>query len=192
MGVDMDQFVAPGVDSMFPRIQSEITQDYRLPVLPVHFLSKSSQDGGKWWKRFCKRLDLGSHGCPGQLTRWSHAHPTWTFWALPFFGRWLRRILRDEVLAERPKDNFTAPELKVIDVAGPEDLLNVALWEDGATKQWCKFDIPDPTDFESYLGSPRIKGDVTKCKTGNCADIAADLSFQPDGIPKVFYSASHA
>lgn len=28
----------------------------------------------------------------------AHAHPTWTFWALPFFGRWVRRHFRDELL----------------------------------------------------------------------------------------------
>ena len=28
----------------------------------------------------------------------AHAHPTWTYWALPFFGRWLRRHFRDERL----------------------------------------------------------------------------------------------
>ena len=28
----------------------------------------------------------------------AHAHPTWTYWALPFFGRWVRRHFRDERL----------------------------------------------------------------------------------------------
>merc|ERR1719221_332847 len=123
--VDSDMFVAPGVDNIFPLIRREINKDYRLPMLPVHFLDKGPKDGADWWPRFCQ-VD---GRCRWQTTRWGHAHPTWTYHALPFFGRWLRRNLRDETLPPRldagPKAATT--RLRVSDVPGVEDLLNVAV-----------------------------------------------------------------
>ena len=38
------------------------------------------------------------------VSGWGHAHPTWTFWALPFLGRWIRRHLRDETLPSSSAD----------------------------------------------------------------------------------------
>ena len=60
------------------------------------------QDLGKYWDRYCPG-DVNDlrRSCPWQTTRWGHAHPTWTYWALPFLGRWLRRNLRDETLPRR-------------------------------------------------------------------------------------------
>merc|ERR1719188_2060488 len=54
IAVDSDMFVAPGVDMMFPIIRRETNQDYRLPMLPVHFLDKGPKDGADWWPRFCQ------------------------------------------------------------------------------------------------------------------------------------------
>lgn len=170
--LEEDMFVAPGVDALFHRTEEEVSRDYSLPILPVHFLpSKGPSSGGAWWPRFCK-----GGGCPGQTLRWSQAHPTWTYFALPFLGKWLRHNVRDESLSAR--EGFSG--LRVLDVPEEEDLLNVGLWEEGASKQWCKFETPDPKDFEILLEG---RSDAGVCK---------DERFYPDGAPLVFYAAHNA
>lgn len=175
--LDSDQFVAPGADALFRRTAEEITQDYPMPILPVHFLAnKGPAGGGVWWPRFCHE----DRECPLQTMRWAHAHPTWTYFALPWLGKWLRRNLRDEVLP--PRAGFKHSGLRVLDVPEDEDLLNVGLWEDNATKQWCKFETPDPSEFH-FLFDRRTDG---------LGDIKSDGRFYPDGAPLVFYTAHHA
>jgi len=177
--LDSDQFVAPGVDILFKRTEEEITKEYPLPILPVHFLDRNPKDDlsignrVKYWHRVCPE---GGRKCSRQTLRWGHAHPTWTHWALPFVGRWLRSNLRDETLP--PLDGVKA--LRVLDVPEDEDLLNVAMWEEGASKQWCKFDVPGPGDFDGWLAH----------REG--MDITADNRFHVIGAPKVFYTAHGA
>jgi len=176
--LDADEFLAPGADAMFARTAAEVTEDYPFPILPVHFLPDigPNKSNGIWWPRYCH--DDGS--CPKQTMRWGHAHPTWTFHALPWLGKWLRRYLRDEVLP--PREGFAHSELRVAAVPEDEDLLNLALWEDGATKQWCKFETPDPRDFDFFLAG----------SDDGIVDIVPDPRFYPHGAPLVFYSAHHA
>ena len=100
--LDADQFVAPGVDAIFDRTAQEINQEYPIPIMPSHFADRSPKDLGKYWNRYCPGdVNDRRRSCPWQTTRWGHAHPTWTYWALPFLGRWLRRNLRDETLPRR-------------------------------------------------------------------------------------------
>jgi len=128
--------------------------------------------------------------CRWQTQRWGHAHPTWTFWAAPFLGRWLRRNFRDETLPA----GGGKQALRIIDVGEDEDLLNVGTWEEGGTKQWCKFDVPDPTEFDVVLSaqSSDPKSGRAMCVQGLCGDIEADAKYHPRGIAKVFYTAHHA
>eukprot|EP00927_Polykrikos_kofoidii_P056724 TRINITY_DN50802_c0_g1_i1.p1 TRINITY_DN50802_c0_g1~~TRINITY_DN50802_c0_g1_i1.p1 ORF type:complete len:600 (+),score=68.96 TRINITY_DN50802_c0_g1_i1:82-1800(+) len=183
--LDSDQFVVPGVDALFHRTEEEVNAEYPIPILPVHFLpDKGPNLGGSWWPRFCNGNDCGK-----QTLRWGHAHPTWTYWALPFFGRWLKRHLRDEELSARPGDPRSA--IRVSDVAEDEDLLNLGTWEEGGSKQWCKFDVPDPSEMDSFLesGTPSSK----PCNPPHCrGDIESDSRFYPFGAPLVFYTAHHA
>lgn len=182
--LDSDQFVAPGVDYMFNMTQREITKDYPIPILPVHYFSFTQKDAPSniWWRRFC----TDPPHCERHSMRWSHAHPTWTFWALPWIGTWLRRILRDETLPEAP--NMGA--LRVADIPEDEDMLNVAAWEDKVTKQWCKFDN-DRTEFEEMIRwNP---GNANKCPSGTgCSNIMADMRFYPKGAAKAHFTAHNA
>jgi len=173
--LDSDQFVAPGVDALFQRTEQEITKDYAMPIMPAHFLDRTPRDTGAYWARYCPTED-----CRWQTTRWGHAHPTWTYWALPWVGRWLRRNFRDEVLP--PLKDGAMQALRVTDVPEDEDLLNIATWEEGGTKQWCKFDLPGPGDFFQLLDA---------CALG-CSDISGDPRWHPAGVAKVFYTAHHA
>eukprot|EP00419_Tripos_fusus_P040274 CAMPEP_0172791856 /NCGR_PEP_ID=MMETSP1074-20121228/208679_1 /TAXON_ID=2916 /ORGANISM="Ceratium fusus, Strain PA161109" /LENGTH=583 /DNA_ID=CAMNT_0013628919 /DNA_START=62 /DNA_END=1813 /DNA_ORIENTATION=+ len=181
MQLDSDQFVAPGVDAIFGRTAQEITKDYAMPILPVHFLDRTPQDTGAYWARYCP-----GDVCRWQTTRWGHAHPTWTFWALPWIGRWLRRNFRDEWLPEKKGGEMSA--LRVTDIPEDEDLLNVGTWEEGGTKQWCKIDLPGPDDFNALLHTdPGAK----RC-TWSCGNVSPDRRFHPQGAAKVFYTAHHA
>jgi len=193
--LDSDQFVAPGVDKMFEFTKREITKDYPMPILPPHFLDWSPTDQGpggqghKLWDRYCPGGKRDQGGCKWQTLRWGHAHPTWTFWATPFLGRWLRRNFLDETLPERDRGSGVMPALRVLDVKEDEDLLNVATWEEGGTKQWCKYDLPDPVEFQVLLAT---KGDFKSCNVPFCGDIPGDPLSHPHDIAKLFLTAHHA
>jgi len=184
--LDSDQFVAPGVDALFDRTEEEVTRDYPLPILPAHFWPYGPEDknlgGPALWSRYCPASD-----CKWQSARWGHAHPTWTFWALPFLGRWLRRNFRDETLPARRDSQM--PPLRVTSVTEDEDLLNAGTWEEEGFKQWCKFDLPDPSEFRTLLDSPAA---ALKCQGHGCGDIQGDPRFNAGGVAKVFYTAHHA
>lgn len=186
--LDSDQFVAPGVDAMFQRTAQEVNRAYPRPILPVHFLShKGPSEGGAWWPRYCNG-DLSKSKCTGMTARWGHAHPTWTFHGLPFVGRWLQREFLDETLPARPGRPNSL--LRVTDVPEDEDLLNLGTWEESGTKQWCKFDISDPENFETLLADGANTG--APCKGVGCIDIGADDRFHPAGAAQAFYTAHHA
>lgn len=187
VGLDSDQFVAPGVDRLFEMTEREITEKYPLPIMPVHFLDRGPKDLGIWWSRYCPN-DV----CSLQTLRWGHAHPTWTYWALPFIGRWLRRNFRDETLPKVTSGKVKAPALRVVEIPEDEDLLNVGLWEEKATKQWCKFDITDPLEFHFLFEWKTKYGN--RCSMGGhgCANISPDRRFYKHGAAKLFYTAHHA
>ncbi|CAE8630094.1 unnamed protein product [Polarella glacialis] len=197
--LDSDQFVAPGVDALFQRVAEEITETYPMPILPVHFLLNEqlpmwpqkgqrgvTMSGGPSmvFDRFCK-----GKRCPGVTTRWGHAHPTWTYWALPFLSRWLRRHLRDEVLPPLAGDPLTA--LRVSDIDADEDLFNIGTWEEHGVKQWCKFDVADPVEFKRVLGDYNPKSHCNGYYR-SAPPIQADPIFHPKGAANVFYTAHHA
>jgi len=201
--LDSDQFVVPGVDKIFEATAREITRAYPMPIMPSHFLDWGPMDqgpggiGAKLWGRFCP--DGGRANCRGQTARWGHAHPTWTFWAAPFLGRWLGRNFRDEWLPRR-EDRDLNP-LRVTDIGEDEDLLNVATWEEGGTKTWCKFDLPDPTEADTWLFNQSREFNLPPsstekrrqvCTKGLCGNIEGDPRFHPKGVAKAFYTVHHA
>ncbi|CAE7369449.1 NCS1 [Symbiodinium natans] len=161
--VDVDQFVAPGADRLFSLTTKWVNKEYAFPLMPAHFLDWSIKDqpAAPWWPRYCPDPDKP---CPMQTMRWCHAHPTWTHWALPFFGKWVRRHFRDERLPNVTVKNFHAAGLRVGDINEDEDLLNVGLWEERAAKQWCKFDVPATVEFDSLLSWIPSKGN--RCSNG--------------------------
>ncbi|CAK9064793.1 unnamed protein product [Durusdinium trenchii] len=183
VGLDSDQWVAPGVDRLFDMTEREIHEKYPFPIMPVHFLDRGPKDLGVWWSRYCPN-DV----CSLQTMRWGHAHPTWTYWALPFLGRWLRRNFRDETLPATGK----AIALRVVEIPEDEDLLNVGLWEEKAHKQWCKFDITDPLEFQFLFDWKTKYGN--RCSMGGpgCSNISPDRRFYKRGAAKLFYTAHHA
>mmetsp|Transcript_31427 Transcript_31427/g.73396 ORF Transcript_31427/g.73396 Transcript_31427/m.73396 type:complete len:458 (-) Transcript_31427:48-1421(-) len=169
--VDADQFLNSGFDRMFARTAEEVTADYPYPIMPVHWTSRDPES-------FDGYQDYAFHfkdpaGAPKPTMRWGHAHPTFTFHAIPFMAKWTLRAIAPH-RSQAPQ--WFAKEGWMED----EDVLNVGLWSEGATKQWCKFDIPFPSDFDLYLtqGSWKTKYNDTK--------------WFPQGIPLAFYSAHAA
>merc|ERR1711933_654041 len=126
--------------------------------------------------------------------RWCHAHPTWTFWSLPF----LADLLLERLVAAH---NMQPQEISVWKLAEAqtrgvmavladsskeqrvakfrswmredEDMLNVAFWRAGVNKSWCKFDNYPQIFMMGYNVDQSIY---------------ADSKWFPDGIPLVFYS----
>lgn len=188
--VDVDQFIAPGADILFQLTEKWIHKEYPFPLMPAHFADWSIKDqpNAPWWPRYCPDPEKP---CPMQTMRWAHAHPTWTYWALPFFGRWVRRHFRDERLPNVTLRGFQAPGLRVGEIPEDEDMLNVALWEERATQQWCKFDVPATVEFESLLNWKPSDGD--RCLHGiGCTNIGGDQRWYVEGVPKVYWTAHHA
>jgi len=172
--LDADQFANRGVDSLFKRVEEETTQDYPFPILPVHWMSRDpdSSDMAEYPKSYSWRFV--SKEAPRQLSRWGHAHPTWTHHALPWLAKWTSFALAPEKTSP-PRWLLEQGRLE------DEDLLNVGLWSDGARKQWCKFDIPSPSEFDDYLKqvSPSRR-------------LFGDDKYFPRGIALIFFSAHDA
>merc|ERR1719394_862402 len=60
-----------------------------------------------------------------------------------------------------------------------EDLLNIALWAENVTKQWCKFDIPGNGNFKMLLQHSKTP-------------VFEDSKWFPRGIPLVFLTSHDA
>mmetsp|Transcript_70669 Transcript_70669/g.132261 ORF Transcript_70669/g.132261 Transcript_70669/m.132261 type:complete len:450 (-) Transcript_70669:54-1403(-) len=168
--VDADQFLSTGCDRIFARTREEITSQYPYPILPVHWMSRDPEG------------DCGYHvydwhfvdeRAPKRTMRWGHAHPTFTHYAYPFLAKWT-------LYAITPRKAKAPVWVRRQGHLEDEDMLNIALWSAGATKQWCKFDVPFPSDFSIFK------------EQGSNAHTYPDSKWFPHGIPLVFYSAHAA
>jgi len=175
ISLDSDQWVNRGLDYLFDRAAQETTSSYPYPILPVHWMSRdpksSDMEGypeGYVW-------NFQSTDAPQRSMRWGHAHPTWTHFAFPFLARWTSYVLAPD---------RTSPPQWLVEQGWweDEDILNVALWAENVTKQWCKFDIPTPDDFEMFLRQPAVPGSLE----------GTDSKWYPQGIPYVFFTAHAA
>lgn len=189
--LDTDQIIFAGMDTMFASSRREITEHYPYPILPVHWFSRDAQRGEPYHDYHFNAYS-GPHGM-----RWGHAHPTWTYWALPF----LIDLFHERVAAVRhgtqlvkvlklPTGGSTEPSLRDMLQSGnpsredracrdemwmseDEDMLNVALWRAKVQKAWCKYDLfPDLFTRAHNMDQ----------------DIYHDNKWYPEGIPLVFYS----
>lgn len=139
VSVDSDMVVVnPMADRLFARTREEITRDYPFPMLPVHFLDR---DPGHRSFKATNYLEYHCVGCPTPTLRWGQAHPTWNYWAFHFISRWLAARLDG-----RRMDTVEGAQVETASIGEDEDLLNVALWSEGATKNWCAFQMGG-TDF---------------------------------------------
>lgn len=172
--LDADQWVNHGLDYLFDRVEQETTAAYPYPILPVHWMSRDpeSDDMGGYPPHYS--FNFQSAEAPARTMRWGHAHPTWTYYALPFVARWTSYVLAPEK-TQSPK--WLQEQGWVED----EDMLNMASWAEGATKQWCKFDMPSPTTFEMYLNQPE-----------HTEVLSVDRKWYPRGIAYVFFTAHDA
>jgi len=146
MSLDGDMLmVTKKADSLLERTRQEINKGYPFPMMPVHFLDRDPNDErgkgnfgvrreghpeDKGWRPLQTNFLLYTcDGCPDSTMRWGQAQPSWTYWSLPFISRWLSAKMHGQTLLG----------VNVKSVDEDEDLLNVGLWAEGATKSWCQF-----------------------------------------------------
>jgi len=171
--LDADQFVNHGVDYMLQRAAEETTAQYPYPIMPVHWMSRDPESSDMADYPAHYTWVFKSPDAPTRTMRWGHAHPTWSHHALPWLAKWTSYALAPDA---------TKPPAWLTDQGHleDEDLMNVAMWADNATKQWCKYDLPGPGDFEVYLKQVGQPG------------MWKDSKFYPHGIPLVFFTAHAA
>jgi hypothetical protein len=92
--------------------------------------------------------------------RWGHAHPTWTFHALPFLGNMYLRVVKREL-----PQHFS-----------DEDVANYVSWEHKLTRQWCKWD--------NYLSM--LDPYLSQAPTAFGFSEYADKKWYKQGVPLVF------
>eukprot|EP00439_Symbiodinium_sp_Y106_P059830 s52_g8.t1 len=188
--LDTDQLIAPEVERMFAASRREIHSRYPWPMLPVHWMSRDAKKGELY-------SDMNFEGWAGQRTmRWGHAHPTWTYWALPFLAdllyerfvagfktkakawsiqAWdLNAASSDGLLAVMEDQRKSPRQVKYGSfMMEDEDMLNAGLWRDKATKEWCKFDLEWALFKERWQLDPKPM---------------QDSKWYPDGVPVVYLS----
>lgn len=142
--LDADMIMAKQCDRLFDATETHITAKYPYPIMPVHWMTRK------------KGADSYSNAYPVEYDdfriRWAHAHPTWTYHALPFIADALLAKLNKEEWAEQIRRETGQPVKPIPSrfFSEDEDLLNVLLWRNNATKQWCKWDVEFAL-YEDYL-----------------------------------------
>lgn len=171
--LDADQWVSHGVDVMVERAFEETTAAYPYPVMPVHWMSRDPDSDDMKDYPLSYTFKFKNPDAPNRTMRWGHSHPTWTHYALPWLAKWTSYVLAPEATG--------SPQwLKDQGFVSDEPLMNFALWADGLTKQWCKFDIPSVEDYGTYLHQSKQRG------------IHADSKYYPRGIAYMFFTAHAA
>lgn len=168
VGASLDSdmlLVGPQADQLLQRTAEEITEKYPFPMMPTHFLDRDPRD-----QKFGKGnfLSFTCKNCPAATMRWVQAQPTWTHWSFPFVSRWLGAKMRGQPEQGVPTD----------DVAEDEDLLNVALWREGATKSWCAFQTGGINFLWENLYPQHPPGPYPYYE---------DPRYFPGGVPVAFY-----
>jgi len=167
--LDSDQFIVAHTDYLFQRTKEEVTDAYPYPIMPVHWMTKDDTMGQK---HAYEVYDFHCPDCPTRTMRWGQAHPTWSSAALPFLGKWLEKAFsQQDIFGQRFLED--------------EDLFNIALWDAGVKKQWCKFDLA-PGDVEhmypSDLSAPRPM----------MVPQFEDPKWYPEGVTQVFFTCHGA
>uniref|UniRef100_A0A7S0B1H8 Uncharacterized protein n=1 Tax=Pyrodinium bahamense TaxID=73915 RepID=A0A7S0B1H8_9DINO len=175
IALDADQWVNHGLDYLFGRAAEESTKDYPYPILPVHWMSRDPESNDMKGYPEGYAWHFVAADAPKRSMRWGHAHPTWTHHALPWLARWTSFVLAP---------TRTSPPRWLLQQGWieDEDLLNVGLWAEGVTKQWCKYDTPSPSDFTTYL-QQRVQ---------NGGMLGPDSKWYPHGIAYIFFTAHDA
>jgi len=185
--LDTDQIIAPGFDSLFAGSRREIDDRFPWLLLPVHWMSRDAKKGEPYH-------EYAFRGWGGKSTmRWGHAHPSWTYWSLAFLNDllherfavavkpgstldvWDLNAAKDKGFMEVLNQNKKIPRQVRYGafMVEDEDMMNVGLWRDGVTKQWCKYDLE--------WGLFGMRYDLDR-------RLYYDNKWYPDGIPVIFTS----
>jgi len=165
--LDADMLVAKHIDRLFDATAKHVTANYPYPIMPVHWMSRMKGADGY--------ADAYPVNYNGFRIRWAHCHPTWTWHALEFVGQALMaKLNRVEWTSWVKKETGVAPvPIPMTFLGEDEDMLNVLLWRNNATKQWCKWDV-EPSLYEDFL------------KLNTNQPSYSDTVWYKNGIPLVF------
>jgi len=189
--LDSDQIIThPSFDDFFAATRKEVTKEYPFLISPVHWMSREPGTHPYPFSGFAGKRSM----------RWVHAHPTWTYWSIPFIhdmliirigsqtgrqvsvwkffqdpGWWAKSNtdmlqLLQQGEAGRVQKKYGREQWMVSD----EPVLNAAYWLVGATKTWCKMDL---------------EPDLWPKQTSLKPNMMADPKWFKDGVPLMFYSA---
>lgn len=189
--LDGDQIVAsPKMDGMFAATRLYCTAQYPFPIPPLHWMSREGGPGASYYDEHYAFKDYDGR----RSMRWAHAHPTYTYHAVPFF--------HDVLLVKYTAQLRSGASAKVWDLRADqstdllallsmgadgrvdrectsakwmysdEPMLNVHLWKANATRHWCKMDLEPDLYMTPHLAE----------------NIYWDHKWYPDGIPLMFYS----
>jgi len=175
VGASLDSdmmMVGPQSDNLLARTKEEITKSYPYPILPTHFLTRDPREREFYKGKAGNFLEYNCDGCPDETMRWGQAQPTWTFWSMPFLAKWLNARTTHMIV-----DGVHAGT-----ISEDEDLLNVALWKEKATKQWCMYQMGGTSFVWENYYPQHAPGPYP---------FYEDPRSYPNGVPIAFYF-SHA
>ncbi|CAK9113006.1 unnamed protein product [Durusdinium trenchii] len=189
--LDTDQLIFKWMDEVFEGTKRECNERYPWPILPVHWMSRDDTPGNPYAHYAFKGWD------GPQTMRWNHAHPTWSFWAVIFFGD----LMHERMLAATGRRTSTvihdletvrngsmglmdlvrqgnkAKVSRHVEMSNAmwedEDMINVNLWRHKVSKAWCKFDL-EPNLFLLRKSLDR--------------NLFFDPKWYPQGVPVLFLS----
>lgn len=162
--VDVDQIVLPAGDALFKSARAYTTLDYPYPLMAVHWMSRDAH-GDEYAEAHAFTFQ---NTTLNRSMRYNHAHATWTYHALEWLCSYYARALTD----------MTVRGLT------DEELANVLLWEQGATRQMCKWDHILKIAIDDYLDPHRWHNIATQ-------GMYADSKWYPHGTPILMYTFHH-
>jgi len=199
--LDADQFIVGQLDRLFAPTRREVGPMYPFPILPVHMFTRDASA----CTTEC-RFNFVDFDGPWRM-RWCHAHPSWTYWALPFYADLL--LVRLLVLRAKlgrtklePSTPLTAMTWKLSDL-GPSGARALLTGEarrvasDPITyKVWMKSDEPmlNAWLWLAHASKAWCKWDVDftlwKTRTPSIQKtLYHDRKWYLDGLPIMYYAA---
>jgi len=153
--LDRRHVISANLDALLQRAAEEITSSSRFPILPVHRMSRDPESDDMRKHPDTASFVFSSSFAPQRTMRWGQAYPAWTAHSLPWLARWSAYLFtQDGSLPYAPAWLSEQGHWEV------EELLNAALWESGAHKQWCSLEVHETRHLHAYL--QHVGGNITQ------------------------------
>eukprot|EP01071_Lankesteria_metandrocarpae_P006738 Lankesteria_metandrocarpae@DN4466_c0_g1_i1.p1 len=167
--LDSDSIIYNTADDLFDQTAKIAATSNALasaPVSPSHWMTRDPESDD--YREEENWIFTNYNGT--RTMSWIHAHPTWTYRALPFIS-----ALYTGIVSESPDID----KLLRTDLASDERALNIYYWASGFSAQWCKFDL-FPAAFK-HAADQDLDSMYACCHW-------SDSKWHPNGQPIVFHS----